>query len=104
MGKEAKLWAFAAKIYVNAVQLPENDYGVYKFTSQFGEAALAWQLNGGLQWKTPSEVINAVNFYIVTCNTLFSYTRAIHALSTRKVCREQGSFARCIEHFKLSKH
>ena len=37
-----------------------DDYGAYKLTSRFREDAVGWQINNGKEWKTPQEVIDAV--------------------------------------------
>ena len=60
LGKKARLWTFAARSYAKAVAVSENEFGVYKLTSQFGDAERAWQLNGKYNWTSPTDVIKAV--------------------------------------------
>ena len=59
-GREARLWVFSARSYVKAVCLPATIYGAYKLTSRFREDAAGWQINNGKEWKTPQDVIDAV--------------------------------------------
>ena len=47
MGREAQLWVYSARSYVEAVNLPATNYGAFKLTSRFRDDAISWQINSG---------------------------------------------------------